>query len=181
MNAALRKKYLLIIGSVAIVLFLLLREMNGYGDMAPWSTQNSFALTVFSFLDLTKYPPSLMFALMTLGPAIVALAFLEKPLNWLGKWIIPIGRVPLFFYVLHLFLLHGLAMVALEISGRSWRDMVLVGLANSIDSPWLRGYGFSLAGTYVVWIVVVLLLYPLCKWYDNYKMNHKEKWWLSYL
>ncbi len=181
MDAALRKKYLLIMGSVAIVLFLLLRGMNGYGDMAPWSPQTSFALTVYSFLDVTKYPPSLMFALMTLGPAIVVLAFLEKPLNRLGKWIIPIGRVPLFFYVLHLFLLHGLAMVALEISGRSWRDMVLVGLANSTDSPWLRGYGFSLAGTYAVWIAVVMLLYPLCKWYDNYKMNHKEKWWLSYL
>ena len=149
--------------------------------MAPWSTQTSFALTVCSFLNLTKYPPSLMYALMTLGPALVVLASLEKPLNWLGKTIIPIGRVPLFFYILHLFLIHGLSMVALEIGGRPAKDMILVGLANAKDSPWLQGYGYSLAGTYLVWIAVVLLLYPLCKWYDNYKMNHKEKWWLSYL
>jgi len=181
MDAAVRKKYLLITGSAAIVLFLLLRGINRYGDMSPWSTQTSFALTVCSFLNLTKYPPSLMYALMTLGPALVFLTLLEKPLNWLGKIIIPIGRVPLFFYVLHLFLIHGLAMVAVVMSGRPWTDMILTGLANATDSPWLQGYGFSLAGAYAVWIAVVLLLYPLCKWYDNYKMNHKAKWWLSYL
>ena len=181
MDASFRKKYLFIMGSVAIVLFLVLRGMNRYGDMAPWSAQTSFALTVCSFLNLTKYPPSLMYTLMTLGPAVIALALLEKPLSRLGKAIIPIGRVPLFFYILHLFLIHGLAMVALAISGRPWSDMVLVGSANAKESPWLRGYGFSLAGTYAVWIAVVLLLYPLCKWYDNYKINHKEKWWLSYL
>ena len=180
-DAAIRKKYLFTIGSTAFVLFLLLRGINRYGDMAPWSTQTSFVLSVCSFLDVTKYPPSLMYTLMTLGPALVVLALLEKPLNWLGKIIIPIGRVPLFFYVLHLFLIHGLAIVALVISGRPWRDMILTGLADSKGSPWLQGYGFSLAGTYAVWIAVVLLLYPLCKWYDNYKMNHKEKWWLSYL
>ena len=181
MDAAVRKNYLLTLGSAAIVLFLLLRVINRYGDMAPWSAQPSFALTVCSFLNVTKYPPSLMFALMTLGPALVVLALLEKPLNRLGKIIIPIGRVPLFFYILHLFLIHGLALVAVVISGRPWTDMILTGLADSKGSPWLQGYGFSLAGTYAVWIVVVLILYPLCKWYDNYKMNHKEKWWLSYL
>ena len=118
---------------------------------------------------------------MTLGPALVVLALLEKPLNWLGKTIIPIGRVPLFFYILHLFLIHGLAIVAVVISGRPWTDMIIISLANAKESPWLQGYGFSLAGTYAVWILVVVLLYPLCKWYDKYKTNHKEKWWLSYL
>jgi uncharacterized membrane protein len=180
-DANVRKKYLLLSGSAAIVLFLLLRMINGYGDMAPWSKQSSPGLTLCSFLNVTKYPPSLMYTLMTLGPALIVLALLEKPLNWLGKIIIPIGRVPLFFYILHIFLIHGLAVIAVVISGRPWTDMIIVTLANSSESPWLKGYGFSLAGTYMVWILVILLLYPVCRWYDGYKTNHKKKWWLSYL
>src|SRR5205085_2385630 len=121
-DSILRKKYLLIIGSIATLLFLIIRGINEYGDMAPWSTQNSFVLTVCSFLNVTKYPPSLMYSLMTLGPAIVLLAFLEKPLNRLGKIIIRFGRVPLFFYVLHLYLIHLLAMGAVVLSGRPWTD-----------------------------------------------------------
>jgi uncharacterized membrane protein len=181
MDAALRKKYLLITGSAAIALFLLLRGINMYGDMKPWSAQSSFLLTICSFLNVTKYPPSLLYTLMTLGPALIALALLEKPLNKLESMIIRIGRVPLFFYILHLFLIHLLAMLAVVVSGRPWTDMISITNINAKDSPWLKGYGFSLAGTYLVWILVVVLLYPLCKWYDKYKTNHKEKWWLSYL
>jgi len=181
MDATLRKKYLLIIGSVAILLFLLLRALNEYGDKAPWSVQHSFVLTVCSFLNVTKYPPSLMYALMTLGPAIILLAFLEKPLNRVGKVVITFGRVPLFFYILHLYLIHLLAVGAVVLSGRPWTDMISTTNMNAIDSPWLKGYGFSLAGTYGVWMLVIVLLYPLCKWFDKYKMHHKEKWWLSYL
>ena len=180
-DAALRKKYLLIIGSSAIVLFLLLRGINRYGDMAPWAAQSSSILTICSFLNVTKYPPSLLYSLSTLGPALIALVLLEKPLNRLGTMVIRIGRVPLFFYILHLFLLHGLAVIAVVLSGRPWTDMISITNINAKDSPWLQGYGFSLAGTYGVWMLVVLLLYPLCKWYDKYKTNHKEKWWLSYL
>ena len=181
MDAALRKKYLLLIGSIAIILFVLLRVINSYGDMAPWATQPSFVLTVCSFFNVTKYAPSLMYNLMTLGPAVIILALLEKPLNWWGKIIIPFGKVPLFFYILHLFLIHDLAVVAVVASGRPWKDMVITTLANAKESPWLKGYGYSLAGTYVVWLLVIAMLYPLCKWYDKYKTNHKEKWWLSYL
>ena len=181
MDAIVRKKYLLTIGSAAIALFLLLRGINMYGDMKPWSPQSSTLLTICSFLNVTKYPPSLLYTLMTLGPALIVLALLENPLNRLESMIIRIGRVPLFFYILHLFLIHLLAMVAVVLSGRPWTDMISITNINARDSPWLKGYGFSLAGTYLVWIVVVLLLYPLCKWYDKYKTNHKEKWWLSYL
>ena len=181
MDEVIRRKYLQIIGSVATGVFFVIRVTNFYGDMAPWSSQKSFILTICSFLNVTKYPPSLLYALMTLGPALIVLAMLEKPLNWWGEIIIPVGRVPLFFYILHLFLLHGLAVVAVVLSGRPWTDMISITNINAKDSPWLQGYGFSLAGTYLVWIVVVLLLYPLCKWYDQYKTNHKEKWWLSYL
>ena len=181
MTAALRKKYLLVIGSTATAIFILMRGINVYGDMSPWEMQPSFIMTICSFLNVTKYPPSLLYTLMTLGPSLMILALLEQPLNNFGKIIIRIGRVPLFFYILHLFLIHLLGIIAVVASGRPWTDMIFTTLQNAKDSPWLKGYGFSLAGTYLVWIVVVALLYPLCKWYDQYKTNHKEKWWLSYL
>jgi uncharacterized membrane protein len=181
MDAAVRKKYLLIIGSTVIAIFVLVRGINVYGDMKPWEVQHSFIMTVCSFLNVTKYPPSLLYTLMTLGPALIALALLEKPLSRFGQIIIVYGRVPLFFYILHLFLIHLLAIIAVVASGRPWTQMIFTTMQNAKDSPWLKGYGFSLAGTYLVWILVVVLLYPLCKWYDRYKSNHKEKWWLSYL
>jgi uncharacterized membrane protein len=181
MDAAVRKKYLLVIGSMAIAIFVLVRGINVYGDMQPWKVQPSFIMTVCSFLNVTKYPPSLLYTLMTLGPALIVLALLEKPLSRFGQIIIVYGRVPLFFYILHLFLIHLLAIVAVVASGRPWTQMIFTTMQNAKDSPWLTGYGFSLAGTYLVWILVVVLLYPLCKWYDRYKSNHKEKWWLSYL
>ncbi len=181
MDAALRKKYLLMIGGTAIILFLVIRGVNIYGDMKPWENQHSIILTICSFLNVTKYPPSLLYTLMTLGPALIILMLLEKPLNEPGKMLVRIGRVPLFFYILHLFLIHLLATVAVVLSGRPFTDMVFITNMNAKDAPWLSGYGFSLGVTYLVWVLVVALLYPLCKWYDNYKINHKEKWWLSYL
>jgi len=181
MDTAVRKKYLLIIGSATTILFLLIRGINTYGDKSQWTTQSSIVMTICSFLNTTKYPPSLLYTLMTLGPSILFLAIAEKPLGWLGKKIIIIGRVPLFFYILHLFLIHLLAIVAVIWSGRPWTDMIVIGNTNAKDSPELAGYGFSLGITYLVWIVVVLALYPICKWYDKYKSSHKEKWWLSYL
>ena len=180
-EAAFRKKYLVTLGAVAIALFIVLRGINRYGDMSPWMMQRTTILTICSFFNASKYPPSLMYTLMTLGPALIVLAFIEKPLNKLGKIIIVFGRVPLFFYILHLFLIHALATVAVVLSGRPWTDMISITNLNARDSPWLKGYGFNLGQTYLVWLLVVVLLYPLCKWYDRYKTNHKEKWWLSYL
>jgi len=180
-EAAVRKKHLHIIGIDTTVLFLLLRGINIYGDKSPWNIQSSFVMTICSFLNTTKYPPSLLYTLMTLGPSIIFLAIAEKPLGWLGKNITTIGRVPLFFYILHLFLIHLLAIGAVVWCGRPWTDMIVTGNTNAKDSPELAGYGFSLGITYVVWIAVVLALYPICKWYDKYKSGHKEKWWLSYL
>ena len=181
MDAVARKKQLLIIGSGAILLFLLLRAINLYGDKSPWAIHSSFIMTICSFFNTTKYPPSLMYALMTLGPSIMFLAISEKPLGWLGKKIMIFGRVPLFFYILHLFLIHLLAIGAVVWSGRPWTDMILIGNTNANDSPWLAGYGFSLGITYIVWMLIILVLYPICKWYDKYKISHREKRWLSYL
>lgn len=174
-----RKRWLMILGLSAVGLFILLRFINVYGDMNRWSLQNSEVYTFLSFINTTKYPPSLLFLLMTIGPSILFLAFAEKRYNRFEKAIIRIGRVPFFYYLLHLYLIHLLAMLAAQLSGYSWSDMILV--RRPRFDPQLKGYGFSLGITYLVWIVVVVLLYPLCNWYDKYKIKHKEKWWLSYL
>lgn len=174
-----RKKILALSGSVAFGLFILLRFINEYGDMQHWSVQKSIAFSFLSFLNTTKYPPSLLYILMTIGPALLFLAFMEKQNNRLEKALIHFGRVPMFYYILHLYLLHLLALIAAQLSGYGWQSMILV--RRTWIDPQLKGYGFTLAATYGVWILVVLLLYPLCKWYDGYKTTHKEKWWLSYL
>ena len=174
-----RKKWLLILGSSAILLFIILRFSNVYGDQNLWSNQASWQMTLLSFLNTTKYPPSLLFTLMTLGPAMIFLAFTENAWNKMTKPIITIGRVPMFYYLLHLYLIHLLAMIGAEVSGFSWRDMIFERRA------WVdlkgAGYGFPLWVTYAVWVLVVLMLYPLCKWYDRYKTAHKDNKWLSYL
>jgi len=174
-----RRKWLLTIGAVASILFILIRVINIYGDPGAWSNQSSATFTVLSFLNTTKYPPSLLYTLMTLGPAILFLALTEKIPGGFARAIIHIGRVPMFFYILHLYLIHFLAMFAAEFSGFDWTDMILQ--RRTWIDPQLKGYGFSLGVTYIIWIGIVLLLYPLCRWYDWYKSAHKEKWWLSYL
>ncbi len=176
-EAVRRKKILIILGSAIIILFILLRAINIYGDPRPWSYQASAAFTFLSFINLFKYPPSLLFILITLGPAILFLAFAEKLLNRLSKMVSVFGRVPMFYYILHLYLIHALAEIAAYLTGFKWSDKTIWIGAN----PELKGYGFSLGTTYLIWIGIIIILYPLCKWYDRYKTAHKEKWWLSYL
>ena len=173
-----RQKWLLWIGLAATALFFLIRAINVYGDPQTWSLQPSASFSLLSFLNVTKYPPSLLFLLITLGSAILFLSFAEIPLKGIGQALVRIGRVPMFFYVAHIYLLHLIALFAGKFTGYAWSDMVST--ANSV-TPSPPGYGFSLLVTYIVWIVVVLLLYPLCMWYERYKASNKEKWWLSYL
>lgn len=174
-----RKKQLIFLGLISIVLFIAIRFTNFYGDAVPWSVQNNAVFTIMSFLNLTKYPPSLLYILMTMGPLLLMLAYLEKPLNRFTKFISVFGRVPLFYYILHIYLIHLLGMLAAEFTGFDWSDMILTTWI-AFD-PELSGYGFNLGIVYLVWIFVVVSLYPACKWYDTYKITHKEKWWLSYL
>ena len=174
-----RKKWLLGLGAGTIAAFILIRLTNFYGDPHPWVVQNSFTYSILSFLNTTKYPPSLLYILMTLGPAFIFLAYTERTSNSLSRAVIHIGRVPMFYYLIHIYLIHLLAMGAAEISGFNWDVFILK------TWPWLepqlKGYGFSLGVTYLVWIGVVLMLYPLCRWYDGYKQKNKDKKWLSYL
>ena len=150
-----------------------------YGDLRHWSVQATPVFTFLSFLNTTKYPPSLLYILMTLGPALIFLALTEKPLHSMGKIISVYGRVPFFYYVLHIYLIHLAAMLAASLTGFSWSDMILNGFPGNIPS--LRGYGFPLWAVYIIWLILIIALYPLCKWYDKYKRSHKQNWWLSYL
>ena len=171
-----RRKLLLVMGSAITALFLILRIINVYGDPLPWSVQSrGWQITVLSFLNANKYPVSLIFLCMTIGPAMILLAFMESWRNWFTRIMNVYGRVPLFYYILHFYLLHTLMVVVFFISGYGTEDV--------FTPPFLfkpPDFGFPLWGVYLVWIFVVVALYPLCKWYDGYKSTHK-KWWLSYL
>jgi uncharacterized membrane protein len=175
-----RKKILLTLGSGAIALFILLRSGNWYGDAAHWSVQKNAVFSLLSFLNTTKYPPSLLYILMTLGPALIFLAFAERPLNALTEKIQVYGSVPMFYYLVHFFLIHLFALIAAVLSGYKGSAMVLT--TRLSNTPALKGYGFSLMTVYLVWIGLVLFLYPFCKWFDQYKRTHQgTRRWLSYL
>jgi hypothetical protein len=171
---------LLITGSAAIVLFIVIRFINVYGDPSHWSHQSSSTYSFLSFIKVTKYPPSLLYILMTLGPAILFLAFTENISSSFSKIISVYGRVPMFYYILHIFLIHLFTLAAAGLfTDFGWRVWILKQPLWFAES--LKGYGFSLGVVYLVWLTIVIGLYPLCKWYDNYKLSHKEKKWLSYL
>ena len=161
--AAERFRWLLGLGAAATAAFFVLRLPNGYGDPHPWAAQLTSLFTVFSFFNVEKYPPSLLFILVTLGPALVALAALER---WAGAGarrvggrLAVFGRVPLLYYVIHLILLHALALVLVQ-----WRGL----------------RGFSLPQVYLIWLAVVVSLYPVCRWFSGLKQRHTA-WWLSYI
>jgi uncharacterized membrane protein len=170
-----RQSWLMRGGWLMVAAFLLLRVINVYGDAKPWSSQSSGFLTFLSMLDCTKYPPSLCYLLMTLGPAAILLARLDRLKTPLLNPFLVFGRVPLFYYLLHLPLIHGFAVAV---------NLIRFGHAN-----WLNGTtpakppgdaGFELPVVYLVWLIVVILLYPACHWFAASKRRRKDAW-LSYL
>ena len=171
-DATKRKKILFTIGIIAVALFVILRFINLYGDASHWSSQPDPVFTVISFFNVTKYPPSLLYLTMTLGPALIFLAFTEQASGWFSNIIKVYGRVPMFYYLCHLYLIHLGAIVLSVIQGFQPSDF---------DKGLPPGYGVNLGMTYIVWISVVALLFPLCRWYDRYKSAHKDNKWLSYL
>jgi len=175
-----RKTILLITGLGMIAVFAILRYWNIYGDPRPWKPQVTALYSLFDILHVQKYPPSLLFTCMTIGPAMLFLAFSEQWQGRLARWVTVFGRVPFFYYILHRFLIHLFAMIAAKISGYNWSDMILSTRINS--SPALKNYGFDLPVVYAVWIALIIFLYPFCKWFENYKRtNQFEKPWLTYL
>ncbi|MES2748345.1 MAG: heparan-alpha-glucosaminide N-acetyltransferase domain-containing protein [Bacteroidota bacterium] len=174
-----RKKLFNLIGILAIFAFIILRFSNAYGDAKLYTDYETTAKDLISFFNLSKYPPSLLYLLMTLGTALLFLANAEKLKGKVVDFFSTFGRVPFFYYILHLYLIHLVALLFAELSGFGWQSMILGEWMTKV--PALKGFGYPLWVVYAVWIGVILVLYPLCKKFDNYKQNHKEKWWLSYL
>jgi uncharacterized membrane protein len=176
-----RQRILVRLGLALTVACVVLRTINVYGDPARWSHQHSALFTVLSFLNTTKYPPSLDFLLMTLGPAMIALAWLERFHFSFSNPLMVFGRVPFFFYAGHLLVAHLIA-IGLNFL-RYGRTSFLWIAPPSMGSPsasFPSDYGFPLWTVYAVWVVVLLLLYPLCLWFARLK-KRRHVWWLSYL
>lgn len=178
-DVAIRKKWLLRMGLGAIALFFVIRGINIYGDLTPWSVQGNTTYTFLSFLNVTKYPPSLAFILVTLGPGMLFLYATERVKNKVTDFFLVFGRVPFFYYLTHVFIIHLAAILVLIIIGDDWTKMIFT--SEPFTSSKLLGYGYSLGITYLVWMIIVLLLYYPCLRYMKYKAANRDKWWLSYL
>jgi uncharacterized membrane protein len=161
-----RKKALVWMGLSSIVLFIAIRYTNMYGDPHLWEYQRATRYTILSFINCTKYPVSLLFSLMILGPSILFLYFFEGVQNVFTKILTTIGKVPMFYYVIHIYLIHTIAFLTEDASDKT---------------PFHLMGKFHLWTVYLIWFGVVLVLYFPCKWYGKYKSTHPEKWWLSYL
>lgn len=174
-EATRRRRFLIRTGLLTTLAFVVVRYVNGYGNPFPWSTQHSTALTAASFLNVLKYPPSLDFLLMTLGPIMVALALAEGMRGRVASWLSVYGRVPLFYYIVHIYVAHALAMILALLQGGEFRRILVVTDPASIPA-W---YGVSLPGVYVAWAIVVLFMYLPCRWYAGLKARRSD-WWLRY-
>ena len=172
-----RKKLFLRLGLGTLSVFIALRLSNWYGDPTPWSAQKSPLFTLLSFLNVNKYPPSLLFSLLTLGGLFLILAAAEQRDNRATCTLLVYGRVPLFYFVVHLYLIHGILLVVLLLQG--FRVVDLRFGPFQFGHP-AAGGGLGIAGVYAIWLGAVITLYPLCRWYGRYKATHPEKTWLRY-
>jgi uncharacterized membrane protein len=172
-DSAKRRRRMFVLGLGLTAAFIVLRAIDGYGDARAWSHQKDGLFTFLSFLNCEKYPPSLDFLLMTLGPAIAALGLLERPLGVVGRRLVVFGRVPMFYYLIHVPFVHLLAVPpALARYGSGVWNI------SPVNPP--ADYGYSLPVVYVVWASVVVTLYFPCRWYAGVKQRRRD-WWLSYL
>jgi uncharacterized membrane protein len=173
-----RKEIMLRWGLILIAAFVALRAFNGYGDPDPWLRQETGIFTALSFLDTTKYPPSLLYLLMTLGPMLLLLSIFEREQGRTGivsVYLVIFGRVPLFFYLFHLYVIHGLVIVFIF---AMHQDIASFFTSFSSFPSW---WGFSLPIVYLIWVGVLFLLYPACRWFAKFKSHHKGSWWTPYI
>ena len=177
-----RRSALARMGTSCLLGFLAFRLSNVYGDPVAWTRQATRSATVMSFLNLEKYPPSLLYLLVTLGIALLLLALFEGRAAAGWRPVVVLGRAALFYYVLHLFVAHAIGLVAVALAGLPWRAMVFTRGAHTEASPLLAGrWGFGLAGTYLTWIALVLVVYPACRAWVRFKSRNKGSWWVSYV
>jgi uncharacterized membrane protein len=174
-----RRTFLLRVGLIATALFIVLRYVNVYGNPFPWSRQPQATFTVLSFLNTSKYPPSLLFLLMTLGPALLFLRAIDSATPPLFRPALVFGKVPMFYYLLHIPLIHLLAIaVCFARYGHVFWMFQSPGLQFFPFTP-PPGWGYSLPVVYFVWAIVVVALYPLCRWFAGVRRRRSD-WWLSY-
>jgi uncharacterized membrane protein len=154
------------LGAAVTLGFIVLRASNFYGDPDHWSAQETLLSTLLSFLNCEKYPPSLLYLMMTLGPALMLLASFEHAPGVFAQMLATFGQVPFFYYIVHIYLIHGLAVTT---------AFAMTGALTSTPT-----IGLSLPGVYVVWLLVLVLLYPICRWFAELK-ERGSGWWWSYL
>jgi uncharacterized membrane protein len=177
-DPAKRKRILFISGVSALLLFVVLRGFNLYGDPRPWTPQPSGVFSLLSFLNVNKYPPSLLYISVTLSVMFFVLCLAEGRNNRLMNFFVTYGRVPMFFYLLHWYIVHFSMFVMLILQGVTWEQMPF-GIMQ-FGRP-EQGVGLELPFVYLYWLCLVLAMYPLCRWYGRYKAAHKENKWLAYL
>lgn len=168
-----RRRFLFRLGLAALGVFVVIRAINVYGDPQPWTTQPSAIFTSLSFLNTTKYPPSFLFLLMTLGTALLILAFVDgvKRDRFLNQIIITFGRVPLFYFILQMFAAHGFGVLLNYLAGKSISYFFLNFPDSATAAP--PDAGFDLWVVYAVWLVGLFVLYPLCLWYGRIKQRRR--------
>lgn len=170
-----RQRNLFIAGLFAILVFISLRLINVYGNPVPRKEYHDLFKNLLVFFNVSKYPPSLQYACMTLGPAMLFLAVTEKVNNWFTKVTSVYGAVPFFYYVLHFYLLHTLLVIVFFATGHGTKEIVQVPFMFRPET-----FGFSLPIVYLIWFSVVASLYLPCRWFKQYKQTHRQ-WWLRYV
>lgn len=172
-----RRRLLVWLGAGMVAAFVALRLTNVYGNPFPWAVQKNAVFTVLSFVNTAKYPPSLLFVLMTLGPALLVLARVETARRGpVGRALVTFGRVPLFFYLLQWFVAHGIGLLLSLAAGKPTSHLFGI----PAGTPPQPGAGFGLGVTYLCWAAGIAILYPLCRWFAGVKQR-RDDWWLSYL
>jgi uncharacterized membrane protein len=166
LEAHIRQRILFQLGAAITLGFIVLRATNLYGDPASWMPHETWLANLLSFLNCGKYPPSLLYLMMTLGPALMLLAYFEHHRGTFARFLSIFGQVPFFYYVIHIYLIHFLA--------------VTTAFAMTGDLVRTPEIGLGLGGVYLIWLLVLVMLYPICRWFVELKNSGKE-WWWSYL
>ena len=175
-----RRRVLLATGWALTIAFVVIRALNVYGDPSRWSVRGSAVFTLLSFLNCTKYPPSLDFLLMTLGPALLCLAWSDR-LGWQpANPLIVFGRVPLFYFIVHFFAIHALAAAMAWIRYSRAPSLFQSPPVGGPRELLAAGFGYDLWVVYAVWVLIVVCMYPACRWFAGVKARRRD-WWLSYL
>jgi uncharacterized membrane protein len=177
-----RKRLFLRTGLIALGLFIVLRLLNSYGDPEPWSAQKDHLFTVLSFLNVNKYPPSLLFSLFTLGGLFLVLAAAEprtpdRPTKPISRTLQVYGRVPLFYFIVHFYLIHLLVVIVAFVQGY---NLAKISFGAFQFGPPVTAGSLPTWCIYPIWIAIVAVMYPLSRWYGHYKATHPEKTWLRY-